>query len=63
MRRSRPMPFATSLMSAPTASARFAISFTNEILVARNALAAYFSNSAVRTSVSRVGVSSRYRGA
>jgi hypothetical protein len=57
------MPFATSRISAPVASARFAISFTKEILVARNALAAYFSSSAVRRSVMRVGVSIRYKGA
>ena len=48
MRRSSPMPRATSCTSAPTVSQRSAISLMKVILVARNALAAYLISSAAR---------------
>ena len=48
MRLSRPIPRATSWMSAPTFSDRSAISLMKVILVARKALAAYLISSAVR---------------
>jgi hypothetical protein len=51
MRGSYPIPVATSLMSAPSASQMLAISLMNEILVARNAFEAYLIISAVRKSV------------
>jgi hypothetical protein len=51
MRSSSPIPRATSLTSAPTSSATFAISLMNEILVARNALEASLIISAEATSV------------
>ena len=57
MRRSSPMPRATSCTLAPTFSHRSAISLMNVILVARNALAAYLISSAVRRPVNRIGVS------
>src|SRR6266581_57126 len=49
------MPRATSCTSAPTFSARSAISLMKVILVARNALAAYLINSAVRRAVNISG--------
>ncbi|MNI41240.1 hypothetical protein D3C73_954870 [compost metagenome] len=51
MRGSAPMPRRTCSMSAPSASARFAISFMNEMRVASMALAAYLVSSAERTSI------------
>src|SRR5664279_4751422 len=60
MRLSSPMPRATSCTSAPTFSAKSAISLMKVILVARNALAAYLINSAVK----RIGrVFDQLRGA
>lgn len=56
------MPRSTTLMSAPTTSHRFAISFTKEIFVARNAFAAYLMSSAVCTVVLTMGVSLRNSG-
>ncbi len=58
MRRSAPAPVTTSLMSAPTRSQTAAISLTNEIFAARNALAVYLIISAVRTSVTMIGAPS-----
>ena len=55
MRLSRPMPRATSCTSAPTFSARSAISLMKVILVARKALAAYLISSAVRRAVNISG--------
>ncbi len=63
MRRSEPMPRRTSATSAPTRSQRLAISFTNEMRVARKALAAYFVISALRLSIARIGFSVRTNGA
>ena len=54
---SRPMAFSITLTSAPTSSHRLAISFTKEILVARNALEAYLMSSADSTVVFTKGVS------
>jgi hypothetical protein len=51
MRASRPMPLATTSTSAPSASHSSAISLMNEILAARNELDAYFTSSALSTSV------------
>src|ERR1044072_4936259 len=51
MRRSRPMPRATSPTSAPTSSQTLAISLTKEIFVARKALEASLIISALATSV------------
>ena len=48
------MPWRTASMSAPSRSARPAISFMNEILVASMALAAYFVSSAERTSITMI---------
>ena len=55
MRLSSPMPRATSCTSAPTFSARSAISLMKVILVARKALAAYLISSAVRRAVNISG--------
>lgn len=55
MRLSSPMPRAISCTSAPTFSARSAISFMNVILVARNAFAAYLVSSAVRRLLNMTG--------
>ena len=55
MRRSRPMPRATSLTSAPSRSQMVAISLMKLILVARNAFEAYLIISAVRMSVWMIG--------
>src|SRR3954452_20448921 len=56
------MPSATSRTSASTASQRFAIALTNEILVARNAFDAYLIISAEAGSVTRIGACRlRYR--
>ena len=49
------MPRAISCTSAPTFSARSAISLMKVILVARNALAAYLISSAVRRPVIMIG--------
>ncbi|CAB4853169.1 unannotated protein [freshwater metagenome] len=49
------MPSTTSLMSAPTFSQIAATALTNEILVARNALAAYLIVSAEAGSVTISG--------
>src|SRR5919199_1370478 len=51
MRLSSPMPYATLPTSAPTISQRLEISLTKLILVARKALAAYLSISALARSV------------
>ncbi|CAJ7659917.1 Uncharacterised protein [Burkholderia pseudomallei] len=51
MRGSEPIPRRTASMSAPKRSARFASSFMNEMRVASIAFAAYFVNSAERTSM------------
>ena len=55
MRLSRPIPRATSWISAPTFSDRSAISLMKVILVARKALAAYLISSAVRRVVNISG--------
>src|SRR5215831_5405517 len=57
MRRSSPIPRATSCTSAPHFSQRSAISLMKVIFVARNALDAYLMSSAERRSVKRIGVS------
>ena len=57
MRESEPMPCRTDSMSAPSASARLAISFMKLMRVASMALAAYLVSSALRTSI----ISSRSR--
>ncbi len=51
MRLSRPMPLATSTTSAPVSSQTLAISLMNEILVARKALDASLTISALLMSV------------
>ena len=58
MRLSKPMPAATSFTSAPSASQMLAISLMKQILVARKALQAYLIISAVRRSVTTIGVRS-----
>ncbi len=58
MRWSRPMPRATSSTSAPVSSQTLAISLMKLILVARNALAASLTISAVAMSVRTTGASS-----
>ena len=55
IRLSRPMPRATSFTSAPTFSARSAISLIKVTLVARKAFAAYLIISALRGVVCRIG--------
>ena len=52
MRGSRPMPWRTASMSAPSTSARLASSFMKLMRVASMALAAYLVSSALRTSIS-----------
>ncbi len=49
------MPAATVSTSTSTASQMLAISFMNEIFVAKNALAAYLIISLVRTFVTTIG--------
>ena len=51
MRLSEPMPWRTISTSAPSRSARLAISFMKLILVASMAFAAYLVSSAERTSM------------
>jgi len=55
IRLSSPIPRATSCTSAPTFSARSAISLIKVILVAKNAFAAYLMSSAVRRPVNMIG--------
>src|SRR2546422_3942717 len=55
MRGSSPMPLTTWVMSAPASSQMLAITLTNEIFVARNALDAYLIISAEGTSVMIIG--------
>ena len=62
MRRSRPMPSATFLMSAPAASARCDSSFIKLMRVASMALAAYLISSALLMSVKTIGRSARTSG-
>ena len=57
MRRSRPMPSATVVTSAPVASHTFAISLMNEIRVTSAAFAASFTISADGTSQRTTGAS------
>ena len=57
MRSSSPIPRATSDTSAPSSSDTLAISLMKEILVARNALEASFTISALATSVVTTGAS------
>src|SRR6266581_2959579 len=54
MRESKPMPRATSTTSAPVSSHTLAISLMNEIFVARKALEASLTISALLTSVRTV---------
>ena len=58
MRSSRPMPLATSTTSAPVSSHTLAISLMNEIFVARKALEASLTISALLMSVRTSGASS-----
>ena len=58
IRRSRPIPRATSSTSAPVSSQTLAISLMKEIFVARNALAASLIISALAMSVRTSGASS-----
>jgi len=58
MRSSRPIPRATSTTSAPVSSHTLAISLMKEILVARKALEASLTISALATSVRTSGASS-----
>ena len=58
MRLSRPIPRATSTTSAPVSSQTLAISLMNEILVARKALEASLTISALLMSVRTSGASS-----
>src|SRR3989338_495362 len=62
MRSSRPMPRATSLISAPVFSHSRESSFINEILVASIALAAYLIISALLMSVKTIGLPIRWSG-
>ena len=62
MRVSVPMPRRTLSTSAPTFSQKFAISFMNVILVARKLFAAYFVNSALRSSITMSGFPWRMNG-
>ena len=57
MRASSPIPRATSSTSAPARSHKSAISLMNVTFIARNALAAYFVNSAVSIPVNKIGAS------
>ena len=63
MRGSAPMPWRTISTSAPSRSARFAISFMKLILVASMALAAYLVSSAERTSMTMIFSWLRLNGA
>jgi hypothetical protein len=63
MRGSEPMPRRTSSMSAPSASARLAISFMNEMRVASIELAAYLVSSAERTPMVMMRSWLRWNGA
>ena len=54
MRGSEPMPWRTASTSAPSRSARLAISFMKLILVASMQLAAYLVSSAERTSITMI---------
>ena len=54
MRGSEPMPWRTISTSAPSRSARLAISFMKLILVASMQLAAYLVSSAERTSMTMI---------
>ena len=56
------MPRRTWSTSAPTRSHRFAISFMNEMRVARRALAAYLVISALALSITRIGLPVRTKG-
>ena len=58
IRRSIPIPWATSVTSAPTCSQTLAISLMKLILVARKALEAYLTISAVSSLVLRHGAPS-----
>ena len=51
-----PIPALTASTSAPTWSQKFAISFIKEILVAKNAFAAYLVNSALLSSMKMMGL-------
>ena len=62
MRPSSPMPRATSCTSAPSASHSAAISLMKLILVARKALEAYLTSSAVSRPVTTIGTSMRFNG-
>ncbi|MNE58143.1 hypothetical protein D3C80_1531570 [compost metagenome] len=57
------MPLRTASMSAPSFSARVAISFMKEILVASMALAAYLVSSALRVSICMMRSRLRLKGA
>ena len=63
MRLSCPIPWRTSLMSAPSRSQRLAISLMNEIFVARKQLAAYLVISALSGDITRNGWPERRNGA
>jgi hypothetical protein len=63
MRGSAPMPRRTSSTSAPSASARLAISFMNEMRVASIELAAYLVSSAERTLIMMMRSWLRWNGA
>ncbi|MNR09355.1 hypothetical protein D3C85_1255520 [compost metagenome] len=60
---SEPIPCRTISISAPSISARFAISFMKLILVANIQLAAYLVNSALRTSITMIFSWLRLKGA
>ena len=62
MRRSAPMAFRTWSTSAPTSSHMFAISFMNEIRVARIEFAAYLHSSALSVLIVRIGAPVRVNG-
>ena len=62
IRLSEPIPRRTISTSAPTCSQKLAISFMKEILVAKNAFAAYFVNSALLSSMKRIGLPWRVKG-
>ena len=63
MRSSYPIASASSTTSAPVASHTSAIALMNEILVARKALAATLTSSAVAKSVTTTGVPASITGA
>ena len=56
MRLSVPMPIRIMSTSAPTFSQKLATSFMKVILVARKELAAYLVNSALRSSMNKMGL-------